>query len=70
MTLALRNRIDPGPDILPTMYTSREASAKLRIGTRLLWTLTNCREIEHVRIGRKVLYTEEQLVRFVASRMA
>lgn len=36
--------------------SAREAAEALGIGERTLWAKTNCGEIPHIRIGRRVLY--------------
>ena len=46
----------------------REASHFLNIGLRMLWTLTRCGEIPHVRIGRRVLYSIVDLDSFIARK--
>jgi excisionase family DNA binding protein len=45
-----------------------EAARQLGISPRFLWGLTRAGKIECVRIGRRVLYDQEALRRFIASR--
>ena len=50
------------------LVNARVASRLLGIGTRLLWTLTNRRELPCVRVGRLVRYRPEDLRAFAAER--
>jgi excisionase family DNA binding protein len=45
----------------------REAAALLAIGERKLWELTNRGEVPHVRIGRSVRYSVDDLLAYVAA---
>ena len=45
----------------PLTVNRREAARILGISERLLWTLTNSKEIPHVRIGARVLYPIDDL---------
>lgn len=42
-----------------------EAARMLSIGERLLWDLTKAGEIPHVRLGRRVLYSPEDLRAYI-----
>ncbi len=42
----------------------------LGISERLLWTMTNTREIPHVRIGTRVLYPVQRLQEWLDSQTA
>lgn len=42
------------PDAL--LIAARQAAKVLGISTRLLWSMTNARQIPHVRVRRRVLY--------------
>jgi hypothetical protein len=48
----------------------RDAAKALGIGQRLLWSLTNCNEIPHVRLGKAVLYPVDLLRDFLAEKAA
>ena len=64
-----RNMADPAPhhpddgpgDVPRLALRPKEAAAALGIGRRLLWTLTNCGEIPHARLGRAVVYPADLL---------
>ena len=45
-----------------------EAAKALGIGQRLLWELTNRREIPHLRLGRAVIYPVDGLQAWLAQR--
>jgi excisionase family DNA binding protein len=49
----------------PLLVNAREAARLLGIGTRLLWALTNRREVPSVRIGRLVKYRPSDLQAYV-----
>ncbi|MBK6938801.1 MAG: helix-turn-helix domain-containing protein [Planctomycetes bacterium] len=53
---------------LPLAVDAKEAALILNISPRLLWTHTNCKEIPHVRIGRRLLYPVAALEAWLASR--
>ena len=44
----------------------KQAAQALGIGERLLWSKTNCGEIPHVRIGRRVIYPVALLQEYLA----
>jgi excisionase family DNA binding protein len=48
----------------------KEAARALGISDRLLWTKTNCGEIPHLRIGKRVLYRVAELQRWLAEQAA
>jgi excisionase family DNA binding protein len=48
------------------LWTPHEASRALAISPRKLWSMTACREISHVRIGRCVRYPVDDLRRWIA----
>jgi excisionase family DNA binding protein len=60
------NEIEEKPQQL--LWTTRQTSAALNIGARLLWSLTNSGEIPSVRIGKKVLYLPSDLQKWIESR--
>ena len=45
-----------------------EAARMLGISERLLWTLTNRKEVPHLRIGTRVLYPVRSLQQWLESR--
>lgn len=47
------------------LLTARQAAQFLAIGLRTLWTLTNSREIPHLRIKRSVRYDPADLTRWI-----
>jgi len=47
------------------LLNSKQAAQRLGIGTRKLWTLTNCGEIPHVRIDKCVRYRPGDLADYV-----
>jgi excisionase family DNA binding protein len=47
------------------LLTPRQAAIALAISTRKLWTLTNCREVPCVRIGRLVRYDPSDLRKWI-----
>ena len=53
----------------PTLLVdARRAAAMLAISPRTLWSLTNNGEIQHVRIGRAVRYSVEDLRKWVEAK--
>jgi excisionase family DNA binding protein len=56
------------PTLEPITLNPRDAAKFLGIGERLLWSMTNRREIPHVRIGRKVLYPIDRLREWLRDR--
>lgn len=46
----------------------RQAAEALGIGVRLLWSLTNCGELPHLRLGRAVVYPIDALRAYLAER--
>ena len=61
----MSNRPDTSPDAI--LVDSKQAAAMLAIGSRHLWTLTNCGAIPCVRIGRSVRYRVADLNAWVAA---
>jgi excisionase family DNA binding protein len=51
------------------LLTTKQAAERLSIGTRKLWTLTNCGEIPCVRIGKCVRYRPADLAEYVETHM-
>jgi excisionase family DNA binding protein len=47
------------------LLTARQAAQFLAIGLRTLWSLTNAREIPHLRIKRSVRYDPADLTRWI-----
>lgn len=56
------------PPIERIAVSAPEAARMLGIGTRLLWSLTNRGELPCVRLGRRVLYSVDELRRLLAER--
>ncbi len=55
--------------VLPVLaLRPREAAVALRIGRRLLWEMTNRGEIPCVHIGRRVVYSVDQLKEWLAAK--
>ncbi len=52
----------------PMLLNAKEAARELGIGLRKLWSLTNTRELPHVRIGRCVRYCRDDVTDFIESR--
>lgn len=52
----------------PSLLTSRDAAAWLKISERTLWKLALSGQLRSVRFGRSVRYDMGDLVAFVASR--
>lgn len=50
---------------LPKLLTEGEAAAILRISSRTLRQIRSEGRIHHVRIGRKVAYTEQDCINFI-----
>lgn len=55
------------PEHTPILVDAKQASAMLSIGTRQIWTLTNCGAIPCVRIGRSVRYRVADLNTWAAA---
>lgn len=49
----------------PMLLDVHRTAKSLGIGERKLWSLTNCREIRCVRIGRRVLYDPRDLTAYI-----
>ena len=49
----------------PILVNARDAAVMLSICPRVLWTMTNCRAIPHLKIGRSVRYAVADLQRWV-----
>lgn len=52
------------------LLTPPEAAKALSVSTRTLWSLTNSGEIGHVKIGRLVRYSLDDLQAFIETRKA
>ena len=50
------------------LLTARQAAQFLAIGLRTLWSLTNAREIPHLRIKRAVRYDPADLARWIEKK--
>ena len=50
------------------LSATEAAAAALGIGERLLWSMTNRREIPHVKIGRRTVYPVRELERYLSKR--
>jgi excisionase family DNA binding protein len=59
------NDLDPTKQLT---VNAKEAARILGISPRLLWTKTNCREIPHVRLGRRLLYPVAALTAWLAAK--
>jgi len=53
------------PDQQRLLLNAQEAAEALHISERLLWSKTNCCEIPHIRIGRRVLYPLNLLLSWI-----
>jgi excisionase family DNA binding protein len=51
--------------IVSPYYFKKDAASFLGISVRTMETLIADRKIEHIRIGRRLLFTSEQLQRFI-----
>lgn len=51
-----------------TLLTPKHAAARLSISTRKLWELTQRREIQSIRIGRAVRYSQSDLAAYIESQ--
>jgi excisionase family DNA binding protein len=60
--------IDSRKPVEPLLYTPAEAAKALAISERSLWSLTACRELPCIRIGRSVRYARDDLVAWIAAR--
>lgn len=65
---------DPQPptDLRPAnpalAVNAKDAARILGISPRLLWTYTNCGEIPHLRLGRRLLYPLAALNAWIAAK--
>ncbi len=69
--LDLNAKANAADDANPTPRLAlrpKEACVALSIGPRLLWSMTNCGEIPHVRIGRAVVYPVDELRRWLSEQ--
>jgi excisionase family DNA binding protein len=55
-----------GENEMKALFTKREASQFLRISPRSIFTYTKEGKLPAVQLGRRVLYTEADLLHFVA----
>ena len=56
-------------DFIQLALSPRAAAKALGISERLLWSKTNCGEIPHVRIGKRVLYPVGSLKEWLADKV-
>jgi len=56
--------VDGGSD-QPLLFSVKGAAQKLGISTGSLYTLINSGEIEHVRVGRRILISRAGLTKFI-----
>lgn len=56
---------DARPDVSAIGLRARDAARLLGISERLLWQLTNAREVPHLRLGRAVIYPRRLLERWL-----
>jgi len=61
----MRNDTSKTPTLL---YTAREAAEALAISRRKLWSMTASGEIPHIRFGKCVRYSIDDLNRLIESR--
>ena len=59
----------PAGDVPRLGLSPAEAAKSLGIGRRLLWELTNRKEIPHLRLGRRVVYPVDALQAWLAERV-
>lgn len=52
----------------PLLWNAKQTCAALNIGERLLWVLTNRRDIPCVRIGKRVLYDPQDIRAWIIDR--
>lgn len=52
----------------PLLVDARAAARMLAIGSRKLWSITNCGELPCVRIGRAVRYDVADIHAYIESR--
>jgi predicted DNA-binding transcriptional regulator AlpA len=45
----------------PLLIGAKHAAPLLGISPRKLWELTNCGQVPHVKVGRRVLYSPDDL---------
>lgn len=62
------NPANPADTPPPLTISRRAAAAMLGISERTLWTLTNAKQVPHLRIGARVLYPLEALKTWLADR--
>jgi excisionase family DNA binding protein len=53
---------------LPTLLTMKDAALVLNVSARTLWTLTNTRQIPHLRLGRSVRFDPRDLSLWLDAR--
>ena len=59
---------EPTQQIEPLAVGAREAARLLSISERSLWSLTKDGKIHAARVGRKLLYSVDELKRFVSEK--
>lgn len=67
----LNGEMPVGDDYVPTqplLLDAKQAARMLSIGHRKLWALTNSGQIPHVRIGRSVRYSIDDLKCWIESK--
>jgi excisionase family DNA binding protein len=58
----------PGAGAMLPLLTVKQAAVVLNISVRTLWTLTNTREIPHLRLGRAVRFDPLDLSAWLNAR--
>jgi excisionase family DNA binding protein len=56
--------------VAPILLSIREAAITLGVCERTVWTLAQERELPHVRIGRRVLFSRSALEAWIARQEA
>jgi excisionase family DNA binding protein len=54
-----------GEQVTPLLLSIKEAAITLGVCERTVWTLTQERELPHVRIGRRVLFSRTALQEWI-----
>jgi len=49
------------------IFTVNEVAKMLRVNPRKVYEMVDAREIEHIRLRRKILFSREQIEKYIAS---
>ena len=60
--------IEPTPTVEPLLLDARSAAKSLSISERTLWTFTKKGDIPCIRIGKRVLYSPDDLRTWIDRR--